>query len=147
MTTYFQGALKQGTTPSESTTASTVPTVLYGTVSSAGAGTGAANFDLTFTIPANCRIVRILADSTAAWAPSGTASLTAGITAGGTEYVSGFDVKTITRGPTAALTAAQLGAMAAPASTALVVRVAVSAATSGGYAGSTNVTVELVQTV
>lgn len=143
--TYLQGAIKQGDAISDTAGASILTSVELGTISSAGAGTGAANFDLTFTIPKNSRILNIWVDTTAAWAPSGTASCTVGITAGGTEYVSGFDVKTITRGPTAAFTAAQLGAMAAPASQTVVARVAVSAATSGGYAGTSRVVLELVQ--
>jgi hypothetical protein len=145
--TYLQGAIKQGSAISDTAASSYVESLLFGTVSSAGAGTGAANFDLTIAIPAGARIIEILADTTAAWAPSGTASCTVGITAGGTEYVSGFDVKTITRGPTAALTAAQLAALAAPASTSVVIRVAVSAATGAGYAGTTLVTVKIAQLV
>ena len=143
--TYLQGAIKQGDAISDTSGASYVTSSLFGTVDSTGAGTGAASFDLTFTIPKNSRILGIIVDTSAAWAPSGTASCTAGITAGGTEYVSGFDVKTITRGPTAAYSAAQLGALAAPASQTLVVRVAVSAATSGGYAGTSLVRVDIAQ--
>jgi hypothetical protein len=141
--TYHQGAIKQGGAISDTSASSYVTSIIYGTISSAGAGTGAANFDLTLAIPTGAKILGFWIDSTAAWAPSGTASCTVGITAGGTEYVTGFDVKTITRGPTAAFTAAQLGAMNAPASTAVVARVAVSAATSGGYAGTTLVAVEI----
>ena len=142
---YFQGALKQGDAISDTAGSSYVTSSLFGTVASTGAGTGAANFDLTFTIPKNSRILGVTVDTTAAWAPSGTASCTVGITAGGTEYVTGFDVKTITRGPTAAYTAAQLGALAAPASQTVVVRVAVSAATSGGYAGTSLVRIDIAQ--
>ena len=144
---YFQGALKQGGAISDTAGSSWVESILFGSVTSAGAGTGAAVFDLTLAIPTGARIIEVSADSTVAWAPSGTASCTVGITAGGTEYVTGFDVKTITRGPTAAYTAAQLGAMAAPASTAVVVRVNVGAATAGSYAGTTLVAVKIVQMV
>jgi len=142
---YFQGALKQGDAVSDTAGSSYIESILFGTVASTGAGTGAANFDTTFTIPKNARILEFSIDTTVAWAPSGTASCTVGVTAGGTEYVTGFDVKTITRGPTAAFTAAQLGALAAPASQTLVVRVAVSAATGGGYAGTTLVAIKIAQ--
>ncbi len=69
-----------------------------------------ASVDGTFTVPKNSRIVEIIADTTVAWTAA-TASLTVGTTAGGTQYATGFDVKTITRGPTAAYTAAQLSAL------------------------------------
>ncbi len=64
----------------------------------------------TFYLPANSQIVNIYGDSTVAWTAT-TASLTVGTAAAGTQYVTGFDVKTVTRGPTAAFTAAQLNAM------------------------------------
>jgi hypothetical protein len=70
----------------------------------------AANVDGTITVPPNSKILDFLIDSTVLWTAT-TASLTVGTAAGGAQYVSGFDVKTVTRGPTAAFTAAQLAAM------------------------------------
>ena len=141
MATYQQGAFKQGSNPSEYGTDVGYAVFARSTVLQAPAATtGAANVDATITIPAGCVILAIYADSSVAWTASGTVGITGGITAGGTEYVSSFDGKTVTRGPTAAFTAAQLGAMAAPASTSMVFRAAVSAA-SAGYVGTTKVTV------
>jgi hypothetical protein len=142
--TYFQGAVKQGENISDTAGASFLVSGEIGSLVAIPTSTGALNYDLTFTIPKSTRILRFFVDTTTAWTPSGTAVCTIGTTAGGTEYVSGFDVKTITRGPTAAFTAAQLGAMFAPASQTLVVRIAVSAA-SAVYVGTTRVVLELLQ--
>lgn len=142
MTTYFQGALKQGITPSENTVAgsSSLVTSVYKTTLQAAS---AASVDATITLPARAQIISIIADTTVAWTAT-TASLTAGITAGGTEYVTGFDVKTITRGPTAAFTAAQLAAMNnIGTNTALVFRVA---STGANATGTTLVTVTVALT-
>jgi Tfp pilus assembly protein PilW len=140
--TYFQGALKQGDEICDTVSAGIVTSVELGTVSFNPAA-GATNVDLTFTIPKNSRILGFTVDTTTAWANgAGTATCTIGTTAGGTQYVTGFDVKTVTRGPTAAYTAAQLGAMFAPASQTVVVRVASSATAT---AGTSRVAIELVQ--
>jgi hypothetical protein len=142
--TYFQGALKQGSAISDTAGSSYVTSSLFGTLTFNPAA-GATNVDLVLAIPVGARILSIFVDSTVAWANGvGTASCTVGITAGGTEYVTGFDVKTITRGPTAAYSAAQLGALAVPASTSVVARVASSATAT---AGTSLVTVNIAQLV
>jgi len=69
-----------------------------------------ANVDGYVDLPAGAEIQDFQADSTVAWTAT-TAGLTIGNVAGGNQYVSSFDVKTITRGPTAAYTTAQLLAM------------------------------------
>jgi hypothetical protein len=139
MGTYFQGAVKQGANPSEySTDVGYTVFSRQATLQAPAATTGAINVDVTIPIPAGSQILAIYVDSSVAWTASGTVTCTAGITAGGTEYITSIDLKTVTRGaPT--LTAAQLGAMAAPASVNLVVRAAVSAA-SAGYVGTSIVT-------
>ena len=141
MATYQQGALKQGSNPSEY--GNDVGYAVFSrsaTLQASLTATGAANYDVTIPIPSGCSILAIYADSSVAWTASGTVGVTVGVTAGGTEYVTSFDAKTITRGPTAAFSAAQLGALAAPASTNVVARAAVSAA-SGTYVGTTKVTI------
>jgi hypothetical protein len=97
----------------------------------------AANVDGQFVLPANARIIEFNGDSTVAWTAT-TASLTIGKTAGGTDYVTGFDVKTVTRGPTAALTATQLANCDIGANTTVYVRVA---STGANTTGTTRVTV------
>lgn len=101
----------------------------------------ATNVDGTITLPAGSRILDIKADSSVAWTAT-TASLTVGRTAGGTDYVTGFDVKTITRGPTAAFTATQLGNMDIGTNTSVVCRVA---STGANAVGTTRVTVQYMQ--
>lgn len=101
-----------------------------------------ANVDAVISIPKNTKIVNIMADTTVAWTAT-TASLTVGSSAGGTQYASGSDVKTITRAPTAAYTAAQLAAMDnVGANTSIHVRVASTGATA---VGTTAVTVLLAK--
>lgn len=69
-----------------------------------------ASVDGKMSIPKNAKILDIFADTTVAWTAA-TASLSVGNAIGGAQYATGFDVKTITRGPTAAYTAAQLSSM------------------------------------
>lgn len=108
MTTYFQGAIKNGASASESTAAVTATvTSLYKTTLQAAT---VSNVDATITLPKNAQILAIYVDSTVAWTASGAVVLTAGTTTGGTEYITSIDLKTVTRGaPT--LSAAQLLAM------------------------------------
>lgn len=107
MATYMQGALKSGSNPSEYGT--DVAYALFTKQVTLQAAT-VTNVDATITIPKNCQITEILVDNTVAWTATGAVALTAGITAGGTEYITTLDLKTITRGaPT--LTLAQLAAM------------------------------------
>ena len=108
MATYFEGAIKQGTNPSEYgndvgfSTFSRSVTLQAATVT---------NVDATIPVPKNCQILSITADSSVAWTAIGAVTFTAGITAGGTEYITTVDLKTVVRSaPT--LTAAQVGAMA-----------------------------------
>lgn len=107
MATYMQGALKSGDTPSE-----------YGAVgyalfakSTTLQAASAATVDGTISVPKNSQLVSLLIDNTVAWTASGAVTLTIGVTAGGTEYVTSADLKTVTR-PTITFTAAQLAAMA-----------------------------------
>lgn len=66
--------------------------------------------DATFALPANAQIVDFYVDVLTAYNPTGTATLSAGLTSGGTEYLSGVSVKTAARRPNA-FSAAQLAAM------------------------------------
>jgi len=137
MATYMQGALKAGSSASEPLGATAVAAADTGyAVFSKTVTLQAAtltNVDATMALPVGAQIIGINADSTVAWTAT-TASLTVGLTAGGTDFVTGFDVKTITRGPTAAFTAAQLNAMQslASGSSTLAFRVASTGANAVG---------------
>lgn len=94
----------------------------------------------TLYIPVGSKIINILVDVLTAFNSGTSAVLSVGITAGGTEYASGVDVKTAGRvRPT--FTAAQLAAMsnvtvlgvAAPTTAPVVVTVTPTGATSAGY--------------
>jgi hypothetical protein len=67
--------------------------------------------DYTFYLPSGSQIVDIIADVTTAYNSATSATLSAGTTSGGTEYVSGVNVKTTGR-KSNSYSAAQLSAMA-----------------------------------
>lgn len=95
----------------------------------------------TIYIPAGSKIININVDVLTAFNSATSAVLSVGITAGGTEYVSGVDVKTATGRIAPTFTAAQLAAMsnvsvlgvAAPTTAPVVVTVTPTGATSAGY--------------
>ena len=118
--TYFGSTIKAGTSPSQIATG-TGTALLAQTVTLQAAT--ATTVDGTITLPTGGRIVNIHVDSTVAWTAA-TAGLTIGTASLGTQYVSSMDVKTITRGPTAAYTAAQLAAFNYGTTTTLVASVA-----------------------
>ena len=104
----------------------------------------------TLYIPVGAKLIDILVDTLTAFNSATTAVLSVGITAGGTEYASGVDVKTAGRvRPT--FTAAQLAAMsnvtvlgvAAPTTAPVVVTVTPTGATSAGYVRVTHVYAQL----
>ncbi len=104
----------------------------------------------TLYIPVGAKLIDILVDTLTAFNSATTAVLSVGITAGGTEYASGVDVKTAGRvRPT--FTAAQLAAMsnvtvlgvAAPTTAPVVVTVTPTGATSAGYVRVTLVYAQL----
>lgn len=108
MPTYMQGALRSGTTPSEHAPSGVGSAIFVQSATLQAAS--ATNVDATIRIPPNSQIIEILVDTPTAWTATGAVTLTAGITAGGTEYITSVDLKTAGRGaPT--LTAAQVGAM------------------------------------
>lgn len=139
MGSYAQGAQKCGTLPSE--VASDVAYGVFSKTVTLQAAT-VTNVDTTVLVPAGCQILSITADSAVAWTAIGAVVLTAGITAGGTEYITSVDLKTVTRSaPT--LTAAQLGAMSNVGSnTSLVLRA--NSASGANAVGTTVVTVLFV---
>lgn len=99
--------------------------------------------DATFYLPANSQIVDIIVDALVGYNSATSATFSAGITSGGTEYVSGVNVKTTGR-KSNSYSAAQLAAMDdIDTNTTLVATV-----TSVGQptAGSTRVTLLYVQT-
>lgn len=65
----------------------------------------------TVYVPAGSRIIDVAVDVTEVFNPSSTAVLTIGKTSGGSEYVSGVDVKSATGRLAPTFTAAQLTAM------------------------------------
>lgn len=98
----------------------------------------------TLYVPLGAKIVSILVDVLTAFNSGSSATLSVGKTAGGTEYVSGVDVKSATGRISATLTAAQLAQFAnvsvlgVPLSAAnqnrtIVATVTPSGATSAGY--------------
>ena len=111
MSTYFEGAVKQGTTPSEYLNvgyAVFTQSVLIDHVVEAAAGSD--NVDATVVLPAGSQILQVFTDTLAAWNSVTSAGLTIGSAAGGTEYASSVDVKSAGReAPT--LSDAQLAAM------------------------------------
>lgn len=135
MSTYFEGAVKQGTTPSESQNVGYAvfsQSVLIDHVVEVAAGNN--NVDSTVVLPAGSQIIEVVTDTLTAWNSVTSAGLTVGSTAGGTEYASSVDVKSAGRGaPT--LTGAQLAAMDDIGSNTTVhVRVAQAGNTSAGQA-------------
>ena len=66
--------------------------------------------DAVFTLPANAQIVDIVVDALTGYNSATSATLSSGITSGGTEYVSGVNVKTTGRKANG-YSAAQLAAM------------------------------------
>ena len=139
MGTYMTGPLETGT-GLDNTGADT------GTVTLAQ--TALINFDTTLVqnatlaLPANAQIVDFYVDVLTAFDSATSATLSAGLTSGGTEYLNAINVKTAARRPNA-YSAAQLAAMdGIGANTSLVATV-----TSVGQptAGQVRVTVLYVQ--
>lgn len=95
----------------------------------------------TMYIPAGAQISNFHVDVLTAFNSGASATLSAGITAGGTEYVSGVNVKAATGRIAITFTAAQLAAMygvsvlgvAAPTTAPVVVTITPSGATSAGF--------------
>jgi len=147
--TYYSDALKSGTSASEPIGATAIAASDMGFQALAKKITlqaaTATNVDGTIILPRNSQILDILVDSSVAWTATGAVNFTAGITAGGTEYITAIDLKTVVRGaPT--LTAAQVGAMAdIGTNTSVVVRA--NSASGANAVGTTIVTVRYIQTV
>lgn len=139
MATYMQGAMKQGSNPSEYS--NDVGYAVFTRSATLQAAT-ATNVDATIPVPAGCQILAIYVDSSVAWTATGAVAFTAGITAGGTEYITSIDLKTVVRGaPT--LTATQVGAMAnVGTNTNVVVRA--NSASGANTTGTTLVTVAYI---
>ena len=139
MATYMTGPFQTGTgLDNTGTDTGTVALTQSGVVS----------FDatlvqnLTFKVPANAQIVDFYVDALTAYDSATSATLSAGTTSGGTQYLSSINVKTTGR-KSNALSAAQLSAMASVGTnTSVVVTV-----TSVGQptAGSVRVTLLYVQ--
>jgi hypothetical protein len=108
MGTYMTGPLQTGT-GLDATGADTGTVVL--------AETAVINFDATlvqnrtFTLPANAQIVDFYVDVLTAYDSATSATLSAGTTSGGTQYLSGINAKTAARRSNA-FSAAQLTNMA-----------------------------------
>ena len=138
--TYHQGAIKQGTGFSDSTSASVVTSVLKVTLQAASAGA----VDGTITLPNGSQIVDMYVDTTVAWTAAGAVTVSGGTASAGTQYLSGISAKTGGRGSNSN-TAAQVAAMQdVGANTSLVF----TATTASGEnaTGTTIVTVLIAQT-
>ena len=96
----------------------------------------------TFKVPSNAQLVDIIVDDLTAYNSATSATFSAGITAGGTEYVSGVNVKTTGR-KSNSYSATQLSNMASVGSNTSVI----ATVTSVGQptAGSVRVTLLYVQ--
>lgn len=110
-TTNFGSAIKTGTNLGTGSDAGFVvlsQTVLMNFTAEAGGGND--NVDASLTLPPSSQIINIIPDTLTAWDSVTSATFTAGSAAGGSQYVSGVDVKSDGReAPT--FTAAQLAAM------------------------------------
>jgi len=108
MATYMTGALQTGT-GLDNTGADTGTVVLT--------QTGVVSFDdtlvqdLTFVLPANAQIIDFNVDALTGYDSATSATLSAGTTSGGTEYLNGINVKTTGR-KSNGYSAAQLAAIA-----------------------------------
>lgn len=111
MTTYFQGAVVSGTTPSASSNIGYALFCQTTTVDTAAAGTATSS---TITVPAGCQIVNYFVDGIVdAVAGAGTATaiaVTVGTAAAGAQYMTSTDMVAGGRS-TAAITTAQAAAM------------------------------------
>jgi hypothetical protein len=108
MATYFEGAVKSGSSPSEYTNvgyAVFTQSLLLNFILEAGAGSD--DVDGSITIPVGSQIHSINVDTLVAWDSVTSASLTIGATAGGSEFYDATDVKTAGREATT-LSAADL---------------------------------------
>lgn len=135
MTTYMQGALKTGITPSESTNvgyAVFAQTVLLDFIAESGGGSD--NIDTTIVLPTGAQIHTINVDTLTAWDSVTSATLSIGTSAGGQEFYDNTDVKSAGREATT-LTAADLALWDDVGSTnTMYVRVAQAGNTTAGQA-------------
>jgi hypothetical protein len=100
------------------------------------------NETIAFELPPNSQIIDIIADVLVVYNPgAGTATLTAGTAAAGTQYASGVDVKTATGRIRPTFTAAQLTNMANIGSTSVTVFVTIAKTTTNPSTGSVRVTI------
>jgi hypothetical protein len=128
--TSWSGPIKAGTVR-EGASANLGNAVLSQTATITQNSTNAV--DATFYIPANTQILSFNVDVLTAFNSGTSATFSAGTTSGGTQYVSGVDVKTATGRIAPTYTAAQLTAMAdVTTNTTLVATVTPSGATSAG---------------
>lgn len=135
MASFFQGAVKTGSTPSEYTNVGYAvfcqTTLLNFTAESGG---GSDNVDGSITIQAGSQIHSINVDTLTAWDSVTSASLTIGTSAGGSEFYDATDVKSAGREATA-LSAADLALWDDVGSTnTLYIRVAQVGNTTAGQA-------------
>lgn len=111
MSTYMQGALKSGDTPSEYQNVGYAIFSQTAVVTTAAAGTATS---ATITVPANCQIVDYFVDgivNAVVGAGSATAiAVTVGTAAAGTQYMTSTDLVAGGRATTA-ITTAQAAAM------------------------------------
>ena len=106
MATYFQGAVKSGSTPSEYTNvgyAVFCQSVLINHIVEAGGGND--NVNASITIPADSQIHTINVDTLTAWNSVTSAALTIGTSAGGEQFYDSTDVKSAGREATTLSTA------------------------------------------
>lgn len=139
-TTTFSGPVRSGTLKTGETNG---PNVGYAVLQQeTGITQNSTNaVSSTLYVPVGSKLVDILVDVLTAFNSATSAVLSVGLTAGGTEYASGVDVKTATGRIRPTFTAAQLAAMsnisvlgvAAPTTAPVVVTVTPTGATSAGY--------------
>lgn len=104
--TTFSGPVRSGTI--RENVYKNVGTTVVAQFAALATGTG---LTATVYVPAGARIIDVAVDVTTVFNPSGTAVLTIGATSGGSEYVSGVDVKSATGRLAPTFTDAQLTAM------------------------------------
>ena len=137
MSTYMQGQIQSGATPSPDKTGTGVA-IMSQSVElnyTPQAAAGSDNVDAYFDVPKNTQITDVIVDPITAWDSATSAGLTVGSAAGGAQYSASANMKTLAARNAVAPTAAICAALASVGSnTRVYIRVAQVGNTSAGKA-------------
>lgn len=142
-TTFIGGPLMTGTTPvgADPSDIGLCTLMQQGTITNAGTAT----VSMTLTVPSSSQIIDILVDTTTAWNSATSDTLSVGLTAGGTEYASGVNVKAAASRIRPTFTGTQLTNMSNTGTNTAVIATVTPVGTAS--AGNTIVTLLYAQTV